>query len=73
MTTGHYTTYPSTRGFGPKLSLIVERLNAKGIPPNLRPVELRRWIWAEATELGYASSRGEMPSRATIDRSVLRL
>jgi len=73
ITPGHYATTGSTRGFGPKLDLIVDRLNAKNTPPNLRPVELHQRVWDEAIELGFKSTRGEIPSRRTIDRSVLRV
>ena len=69
----NYATNGSTRGFGPKLTLIVNRLNEKGTPPNLRPVELHKWVWHVADELGYSSTRGEHPSRTTIDRTIIRL
>jgi hypothetical protein len=65
------STHLSTRGHGPKLREIIDALNARGLlPPSLRPVELRRRIFDEGIARGYDPSKGEIPSRTTIGRSV---
>jgi hypothetical protein len=69
VTPGHYTSDGSTRGFGPKITAIVDRLNASGAPPDLRLTELETRVGILAKELGYKDD--EIPSRWTIKRRIV--
>lgn len=57
---------PTRRGHGPKIAEAVRALERDGaLPPNLRPVQVRRLItdWLKAN--GYEN---DLPTKSSIDR-----